>query len=241
MDVPVNSLSGGKGPPGGGGANNNPVASGSGPGLAKTQTPRSSTEDLSEYTDADESVSSAPTEFLAEFLSALMMKDYENALKYCKLILQYEPHNVTAKEFYPLIQEKIKLLEEAQETSSSREDSNGNDSSDGEEKRSSGSDSEATTASYSSLEDEEADDNAPPSLGLDPNGNSGVPATAKSAMAAGDSKGAVFQSTSSDSESPTEPITQPLTEPLAARQTAKPMLLEVILYFTHTRLAFLCK
>lgn len=31
-----------------------------------TSTPRSSVEDLSEYTDADESVSSAPTEFLAE-------------------------------------------------------------------------------------------------------------------------------------------------------------------------------
>jgi len=34
------------------------------PGLMST--PQSSVEDLSEYTDADESVSSAPTEFLAE-------------------------------------------------------------------------------------------------------------------------------------------------------------------------------
>lgn len=64
---------------------------------------------LSEYTDADESMS-APTEFLAEvcsntvclyfhwliiihninisfsqFLSAVMLKDYKKALKYCKL------------------------------------------------------------------------------------------------------------------------------------------------------------
>jgi hypothetical protein len=36
------------------------------PPLGLTSTPRSSVEDLSEYTDADESVSSAPTEFLAE-------------------------------------------------------------------------------------------------------------------------------------------------------------------------------
>ena len=73
-----------------------------------------SVEDLSEYTDADESMS-APTEILAEvksfkqitlynkkilffqtknyfckiqifqFLSALMLKDYETALKYCKI------------------------------------------------------------------------------------------------------------------------------------------------------------
>lgn len=62
---------------------------------------------LSEYTDADESMS-APTEFLAEFLSAVMLKDYKKALKYCKLILQYEPNNATAKEFHPLIIEKLK-------------------------------------------------------------------------------------------------------------------------------------
>jgi hypothetical protein len=34
--------------------------------LGLTSTPRGSVEDLSEYTDADESISSAPTEFLAE-------------------------------------------------------------------------------------------------------------------------------------------------------------------------------
>jgi hypothetical protein len=34
--------------------------------LGLATTPRSSVEDLSEYTDADESISSAPTEFLAE-------------------------------------------------------------------------------------------------------------------------------------------------------------------------------
>ncbi|XP_046804431.1 probable serine/threonine-protein kinase DDB_G0267686 [Lucilia cuprina] len=62
---------------------------------------------LSEYTDADESIS-APTEFLAEFLSAVMLKDYKKALKYCKLILQYEPDNSTAKEFYPLILDKLR-------------------------------------------------------------------------------------------------------------------------------------
>ncbi|XP_053699100.1 uncharacterized protein LOC128746074 [Sabethes cyaneus] len=61
---------------------------------------------LSEYTDADESIS-APTELLAEFLSAVMLRDYINALKYCKLILQYEPNNSTARDFYPHILSKI--------------------------------------------------------------------------------------------------------------------------------------
>jgi hypothetical protein len=41
------------------------------PGLMST--PRSSVEDLSEYTDADESISSAPTEFLAEVSTSLSL------------------------------------------------------------------------------------------------------------------------------------------------------------------------
>ncbi|XP_059620930.1 uncharacterized protein LOC132264669 isoform X3 [Phlebotomus argentipes] len=77
--------------------------------------PSISTEDLSEYTDADESIS-APTEYFAEFLSAVMTHDYRRALKYCKLILEFEPNNITAKEFYPLILEKISYLAEQQES-----------------------------------------------------------------------------------------------------------------------------
>lgn len=42
-------------------------------------------DDKSEYTDADSNQISAPTELLAEFLSAVMQKDYKNALKYCTL------------------------------------------------------------------------------------------------------------------------------------------------------------
>ncbi|KAK9879207.1 hypothetical protein WA026_004055 [Henosepilachna vigintioctopunctata] len=108
----------------------------------------SSTEDLSEYTDADESMS-APTEFLAEFLSAVMMKEYENALKYCKLILQYEPNNATAKEFYPLIVEKIKQIE-AENTTESNESEN--------ESESSSSESESSSSEESSDGQEEDDE-----------------------------------------------------------------------------------
>ncbi|KAL9692492.1 hypothetical protein quinque_000051 [Culex quinquefasciatus] len=68
---------------------------------------------LSEYTDADESIS-APTELLAEFLSAVMLRDYVSALKYCKLILQYEPNNSTARDFYPHILSKIAAESAAQ-------------------------------------------------------------------------------------------------------------------------------
>ncbi|XP_055532344.1 uncharacterized protein LOC129722691 isoform X2 [Wyeomyia smithii] len=80
---------------------------------------------LSEYTDADESIS-APTELLAEFLSAVMLRDYVNALKYCKLILQYEPNNSTARDFYPHILSKIASEAGEPEQTSGESDENYN-------------------------------------------------------------------------------------------------------------------
>ncbi|CAH0724084.1 unnamed protein product, partial [Brenthis ino] len=63
----------------------------------------STSPDCSDGADA----SSAPSEFLAEFLSAIMRRQYAEALKYCQLILQYEPHNATAQGFYPLLRHKL--------------------------------------------------------------------------------------------------------------------------------------
>ncbi|KAH9637093.1 hypothetical protein HF086_013909 [Spodoptera exigua] len=37
-----------------------------------------------------------------------MRRQYAEALKYCRLILQYEPHNATARGFYPLLQHKVR-------------------------------------------------------------------------------------------------------------------------------------
>ncbi|KAL0271808.1 UNVERIFIED_CONTAM: hypothetical protein PYX00_008792 [Menopon gallinae] len=140
-----------------------------------------SAEDLSEYTDADESIS-APTEILAEFLSAIMLKQYETALKYCKIILNYEPNNSTAREFYPLILEKIEIMkaeqnEQDEDNSDFSEsapsvDSN-HSSTSGDESEPKTVDSDATSASYSSLEDEEADrDNSLSEFNDIANGNS---------------------------------------------------------------------
>ncbi|XP_046393966.1 glutamate-rich protein 2-like [Ischnura elegans] len=190
------------------------------PTSSTTLTPRSSSEDLSEYTDADESIS-APTEFLAEFLSAVMMRDFTTALKYCKLILQYEPNNAAAKEFYPLIIEKIKMM--ADESDSNSEVSVFEDNSDGTsvsgEKHSS-EDSDATNASYSSLEDDEGDtkncDNNDVKLGhlkiavaSDGNGNgSCIPSQNMPPKDLQQQDVPPFPTSSSDSESPTEPISQ---------------------------------
>lgn len=180
----------------------------------------SSSEDLSEYTDADESIS-APTEFLAEFLSAVMMRDFNTALKYCKLILQYEPNNAAAKEFYPLIIEKIKLMTDKSDSSSegSVYDDNSDATSVSGEKHNS-EDSDATTASYSSLEDEEADSRACDNNDInlsqlkipgasDGNGNGVSPHTNYLQHKSMQQQVVTsFPLSSSDSESPTEPISQ---------------------------------
>uniref|UniRef100_A0A2M4AUG2 Uncharacterized protein n=1 Tax=Anopheles triannulatus TaxID=58253 RepID=A0A2M4AUG2_9DIPT len=84
------------------------AGTGAGSVVAALHSPSSDdlSQSLSEYTDADESIS-APTELLAEFLSAIMIRDYVNALSYCKQILEYEPNNTTARDFYPHILSKI--------------------------------------------------------------------------------------------------------------------------------------
>uniref|UniRef100_A0A2A4JUP0 Uncharacterized protein n=1 Tax=Heliothis virescens TaxID=7102 RepID=A0A2A4JUP0_HELVI len=64
---------------------------------------------------------SAPSEFLAEFLSAIMRRQYAEALKYCRLILQYEPHNATARGFFPLLQHKVATRSASPRDSSSED------------------------------------------------------------------------------------------------------------------------
>lgn len=75
----------------------------------------------SDYTDPE---NSAPTELLAEFLTSIMRKDYVNALKYCKMILEFEPNNKTAKDFYPELIQKV--TERQQSSSSDQSDENCN-------------------------------------------------------------------------------------------------------------------
>lgn len=102
---------------------------------------------LSEYTDNEKS---APTELLAEFLTSIMKKDYANALKYCKLskkisslsscnrhlsqfyrlnvffhtVLDFEPNNKTAKDFFPQLQAKVNELNVSSNSDGSDENCN---------------------------------------------------------------------------------------------------------------------
>ncbi|RZF34628.1 hypothetical protein LSTR_LSTR008653 [Laodelphax striatellus] len=198
----------------------------------------SSVEDLSEYTDADESIS-APTEILAEFLSAVMLKDYETALKYCKMILQYEPNHATAKEFYPLILEKIIQASAEADTQNVNHNQNEpatNDSTsddeeeegeeEGEEEEESEDASSEEASSSESMEDEEGE--KPPS---DSDGttasyssledeevdsvqinNPQIPTPNDNDAYQPESNG--NKEINSDSESPTEPVSQMLVQQL---------------------------
>ncbi|KAJ2947268.1 hypothetical protein O0L34_g16981 [Tuta absoluta] len=67
--------------------------------------PHSTPEEVSDGNDS----MSAPSEYLAEFLSSIMRRNYAEALKYCRLILHYEPNNTTAHGFYPLLKHKLGL------------------------------------------------------------------------------------------------------------------------------------
>ncbi|XP_044888803.1 glutamate-rich protein 2 isoform X2 [Mauremys mutica] len=116
-------------------------------------------EQLSETTDDDESSSensenedrktNAPIELLGEFLKAIMDQDYSLSKKLCQMILIYEPENTEAKQFLPLLEEKLLIEstqnfgdEEGEETDEgssedSEEDTSSSDSSDDEEEESS--------------------------------------------------------------------------------------------------------
>ncbi|XP_035264792.1 glutamate-rich protein 2 isoform X2 [Anguilla anguilla] len=85
----------------------------------------------------------APIELFAEFLKSVMDKDYILAKKLCQMILIYEPDNPEAKQFIPLIEEKLLLGQEDDESSNDTEDSS--DSSDSEGESTSSSDSSSSS------------------------------------------------------------------------------------------------
>ncbi|XP_035904378.1 putative protein TPRXL [Anopheles stephensi] len=126
--VNINNQPSGEAGPGDGGGGGMAPATGDSVTMLHSPSNDDLSQSLSEYTDADESIS-APTELLAEFLSAIMIRDYVNALKYCKQILQYEPNNTTARDFYPHILSKISEMQNNELSGESDENYNFNCSS----------------------------------------------------------------------------------------------------------------
>ncbi|XP_075875836.1 glutamate-rich protein 2 isoform X2 [Nelusetta ayraudi] len=86
----------------------------------------------------------APLELVIEFLGAVMDRDVQLASRLCQMILLHEPDNPEARQFLPLIQEK--LLEEHEMERSTEEEEDDDDS---------GSDEESSSSSSSSPSEEE--------------------------------------------------------------------------------------
>nr|XP_018911214.1 PREDICTED: phosphopantothenoylcysteine decarboxylase subunit VHS3-like [Bemisia tabaci] len=91
-----------------------------------TKSVPSSSDDLSQITDAGGESILVPIQLLGEFLTSVMTKNYHSALKSCELILKYEPNYSTAKEFFPLLQEKCNQIQED-------DDDENNDDDDGDD------------------------------------------------------------------------------------------------------------
>ncbi|XP_017334867.1 glutamate-rich protein 2 isoform X3 [Ictalurus punctatus] len=113
-------------------------------GVPKHGTGRSTSEAESrgeeecEEEDEDADEFRAPIELLAEFLKAVMERNYTLCKKLCQMILIYEPENPEAKHFLPLIEERL-LIEEAQEGSTSEDNTYDDDDDEDDDESSSGS------------------------------------------------------------------------------------------------------
>ncbi|XP_029561443.1 glutamate-rich protein 2 isoform X3 [Salmo trutta] len=109
-------------------------------------------DDGGEADDDEEEGYRAPLELMAEFLKSVMEKDFVLAKKLCQMILVYEPNNPEAKQFIPLIQER---LVREQEEKSQDDDDDCSDSSDEDDSGSDQDSPQSSDSSSSSSSDEE--------------------------------------------------------------------------------------
>lgn len=79
-------------------------------------------------TNRNNITSNVPVDLSTEFLAAIMSRRYTHAKVLCEQILAYDPNHDTAKQFLPLIQEKL-ALDESESGSSSDESSEEDDNS----------------------------------------------------------------------------------------------------------------
>uniref|UniRef100_A0A3Q1HD60 Glutamate-rich protein 2 n=1 Tax=Anabas testudineus TaxID=64144 RepID=A0A3Q1HD60_ANATE len=126
-------------------------------------------EEQTDKEDIEDEDLKAPVELIIEFLRAIMDKDFQLASKLCQMILIYEPHNLDASEFLPLIRKQLQKGESSSSSSKHKhdddddddEDDNDNDDdsedteSDEESSDSSSSSSSSCSSSSSSDDDEE--------------------------------------------------------------------------------------
>ncbi|KAJ7345655.1 hypothetical protein JRQ81_001605 [Phrynocephalus forsythii] len=117
--------------------------------------PESSDDDeRNEQSDSEAEKRIAPLQLMGEFLKAIMERKYSLAKKLCQMILIYEPENPEAKQFLPLIEQKL-LLEN--ECAANKDEETAEGSSDDSEDDTSSTDG-SETESEASSEDSDKDD-----------------------------------------------------------------------------------
>ena len=97
----------------------------------------------------------APIELKAEFIDSLQDKDWENALKLCKMILVYEPKNQTATEYLSVLVERIELDDEISDDESDEETSSGEE--DDEDQSDDDCDEDDSDSEYESEDESDSD------------------------------------------------------------------------------------
>lgn len=80
-----------------------------------------------------------------KFLVYVMQKNWKDAHKLCKFILMYEPNNATAKEFLPLIEQKLELNESDTSGEETDDDDDDDDSDEDSDSDDSDDDSDSTS------------------------------------------------------------------------------------------------
>ncbi|XP_069472285.1 glutamate-rich protein 2 isoform X2 [Ambystoma mexicanum] len=112
--------------------------------------------DTDSSSDEHDEKNIAPIELMAEFLKAVMDRDFKLSSKLCQMILIYEPENSEAQQFIPLIEEKLLMEENEQNTENEDDEETDEESSDsGDSTDSSKSEGDSDDTSDTSSEDED--------------------------------------------------------------------------------------
>ncbi|KAI3375249.1 hypothetical protein L3Q82_021750, partial [Scortum barcoo] len=105
-------------------------------------------EEQTEEEDAENENIKAPVELIMEFLRSVMSKDLQLASRLCQMILIFEPDNLEASEFLPLIKKKLLEAEqEAEQSTEEEEEDEDDDEDDDNDKDNSESDEESSQSS----------------------------------------------------------------------------------------------
>ncbi|XP_066544059.1 glutamate-rich protein 2 isoform X3 [Amia ocellicauda] len=117
-------------------------------------------DDSEDEEDSEGDERKAPIELLGEFLQSVMDKNYTLANKLCQMILIYEPDNPEAKQFIPVIEEKLlidQVEEESEEEEEEEEEEEDSDAGEDSSDQSDSSESEVTSSGDSGTSSSEED------------------------------------------------------------------------------------